>query len=88
METRDLVKILVVLYFGLVICLFGSFQTMKITENLLLSQTKEDKDKKEKEDDSILVTITDSLFFKIANEVVNFIMKILSMITVFILVFF
>ena len=88
METRDLVKILVVLYFGLVICLFGSFQTMKITENLLLSQTKEDKDKKEKEDDSILVTITDSLFFKIANEVVSFINKILNMIKLFIEVFF
>ena len=89
METRDLIKILAVLYFGLVICLFGSFQTMKITENLLLNQIKEGKDeKKEKKDDSILTIITDSLFFKIANEVVNFIMKILIMISTFITAFF
>lgn len=85
METRDLIKILVVLYFGLAICLFGSFQTMKITENLLLNQVKENKDeKKEKKDDSLLITITDNLFFKITNEVVKFIEKILTMIKTFI----
>ena len=82
METRDLIKILVVLYFGLAICLFGSFQTMKITENLLLNQVKESKD--EKKDDSLLITITDNLFFKITNEVVEFIKKILTMIKTFI----
>ena len=54
METRDLIKILTVLYFGLVICLFGSFQAMKITD----------------------------------NEVVNFIKKILTLISEFIKVFF
>ena len=89
METRDLIKILTVLYFGLVICLFGSFQAMKITENLLLNQIRESEDeKKEKEEESVLVTITDSLFFKIANEVVNFIKKILTLISEFIKVFF
>ena len=89
METRDLIKILAVLYFGLVICLFGSFQAMKITENLLLNQIRESKEKKkEKEEESVLVTITDSLFFKIAKEVVNFIKKILTLISEFIKVFF
>ena len=89
METRDLIKILTVLYFGLVICLFGSFQAMKITENLLLNQIRESEDeKKEKEEESVLVTITDSLFFKIAKEVVNFIKKILTLISEFIKVFF
>ena len=62
---------------------------MKITENLLLNQIRESEDeKKEKEEESVLVTITDSLFFKIAKEVVNFIKKILTLISEFIKVFF
>ena len=95
MDTKDLIKILSIIYLGLLICLFGSFQSTKITENFLINQIiKEDNKNKSsdsgdsKEEDGILTKITDSFIFKVIQEIVNFVIKVLEVISIFIRTFF